>query len=989
MVNFFVPIIPNEKEKNVAELFSVESRLHNITLFNYHLIENQIEDALNEKFNILIYKSIEEKKVFFNDFGPLTKSIFLGVLLSAYATKNNRSFKKKYNSITVTGNFEIDKNQKIKLSEVSHVKEKFGAVRNYATKHKDAKHLFIYVSTEEEIEEGWEGNIFVLRFSKDSSFEDICAEIFESTYINQENPFLSSIYNETKNLFVQTRFYINLKKIFLKPDYNGIILYGASNTGKSIMAKSLCLYLIETHAFDDVVWIFVNDNQKLWDVLKDKKSGLNSDSNIKTLYKDNFNKLDDELSKYRNIILVIDNLEYNFIDDLIDFFMTNYSSYLSQLKFIFTSLINYIPNQKSSNFRLISVNTSDLKLSYSELDAIINSTMEDLNVRSIFSNNNEESKTQFQLLLKEICKDVPGFIPNIILNLRKMNLDELITLLRSHVNSPVKAREKIINIALEQISFLSRLVLFTIIETVLDFDYETIKQLIIKKVFNSESIKKSNFISNLDITNSLEELLDSFLLYRVSDSEITIKKDILFYCLDLNKSKKDILREIVDAKQTIISDLHKALYAIRYNSFDKFRSYAIEEKNRELGGEYYAPLMSLYLRKSCEYDCDLEFLTFLIKHGADVNEKDDDGNSPLDCLVEHTKSNYKEKIMFLLKSGAKLDDRILLTASCNTNSDVLSFLIKEKLYKNINYSDEVGTALCYTAWFSNLENMKILVDAGADYTKKSLLCATMKSSHNNAKTLDFIYENGYFNDINEIDANSEVYETPLYIGLVLRTFDKCKFLLSKGANWKIKVMEGRSLLIWAARRRDNIEALNFILENRLYDDINERDNYDMTAFLNAVSVGGVLSCSRMISAGADWKLRDFANSSALIISAQNNDSNVLAYILQNKLYDDINEQDNLKKTALLTAAEYGTSKNCELLLNHGANPFIKDFNQNTIFHLSINNSNNKTLKVLLKNVKDAKSILKDKNNDGYTALELARNMKNKKGAELLEYYELN
>ena len=145
----------------------------------------------------------------------------------------------------------------------------------------------------------------------------------------------------------------------------------------------------------------------------------------------------------------------------------------------------------------------------------------------------------------------------------------------------------------------------------------------------------------------------------------------------------------------------------------------------------------------------------------------------------------------------------------------------------------------------------------------------------------------------------------------------------------------------------------------------------------------------MISAGADWKLRDFANSSALIISAQNNDSNVLAYILQNKLYDDINEQDNLKKTALLTAAEYGTSKNCELLLNHGANPFIKDFNQNTIFHLSINNSNNKTLKVLLKNVKDAKSILKDKNNDGYTALELARNMKNKKGAELLEYYELN
>ena len=297
----------------------------------------------------------------------------------------------------------------------------------------------------------------------------------------------------------------------------------------------------------------------------------------------------------------------------------------------------------------------------------------------------------------------------------------MITLLRSHVNSPVKAREKIINIALEQISFLSRLVLFTIIETVLDFDYEKIKQLIIKKVFNSESIKKSNFISNLDITNSLEELLDSFLLYRVSDSEITIKKDILFYCLDLNKSKKDILREIVDAKQTIISDLHKTLYAIRYNTFDKFRSYAIEEKNRELGGEYYAPLMSLYLRKSCEYDCDLEFLTFLIKHGADVNEKDDDGDSPLDCLVEHTKSNYKEKIMFLLKSGAKLDDRILLTASCNTNSDVLSFLIKEKLYKSINYSDEVGTALCYTAWFSNLENMKILVDAGADYTKKSLL----------------------------------------------------------------------------------------------------------------------------------------------------------------------------------------------------------------------------------------------------------------------------
>jgi ankyrin repeat protein len=83
----------------------------------------------------------------------------------------------------------------------------------------------------------------------------------------------------------------------------------------------------------------------------------------------------------------------------------------------------------------------------------------------------------------------------------------------------------------------------------------------------------------------------------------------------------------------------------------------------------------------------------------------------------------------------------------------------------------------------------------------------------------------------------------------------------------------------------------------------------------------------------------------------------------------IEAKDNLGMTALIWAAWQGRTETCAFLIGKGANINAKDANGNTALMRAIDNRNKDTFRLLLEKGADMQII---RNNDGFTALMLAR-----------------
>lgn len=207
MSNFFIPILESSEEERESKLFSISSKLGDLTRINgfnpRDLIKKIDTYFFPEKID---FSLLDFQKEPFERFSNNTESISLGVFCSAFATINKRIIKSKYDSITITGNIEIIENS-VKLCNVVCIQEKFFAVKKYANEHKDELHLFIYVSAEEEIQEGWQDNIFVLHCLQGTPIEFIYSEIFEMNEV-QINSWKNISYKQ-RNEYIETQCYIN------------------------------------------------------------------------------------------------------------------------------------------------------------------------------------------------------------------------------------------------------------------------------------------------------------------------------------------------------------------------------------------------------------------------------------------------------------------------------------------------------------------------------------------------------------------------------------------------------------------------------------------------------------------------------------------------------------------------------------------------------------------------------------------------------------
>ena len=125
-----------------------------------------------------------------------------------------------------------------------------------------------------------------------------------------------------------------------------------------------------------------------------------------------------------------------------------------------------------------------------------------------------------------------------------------------------------------------------------------------------------------------------------------------------------------------------------------------------------------------------EFVQFLVSEGADVNAKNDSGETPLHFAAE--RRNDIENVKFLVSQGADVNAKggeegktpLHLVASRGYGSDrdrnveVARFLISQGA--NVNARDNYGSTPLHDAvsWYQDVEFVKLLVSQGANVLAK-------------------------------------------------------------------------------------------------------------------------------------------------------------------------------------------------------------------------------------------------------------------------------
>lgn len=1110
MTKLFVPI---SIERPVFSLYEVNSEMSGITFFNGYSVPRQQKrlDALfsKESFDFLIVQN--DTKIPFLDFNgnensSTVDSISLGVLCSAYAKVHNRLLKEKYDSITVTGNYNIDEDRNIYLQEIGDIEEKFDAVQQYAKNHGNEQHLYIYVSSEDIIPDGFYGdNLLTIRYDTNFSIQCIFAEIFEGTYTEEQESELNNLQiKEIENSYIPTKGVIAWKKQFVRSDFHGLVLKGNTNTGKTIATKYFCKWLIDTNCVDDIVWITVTDNLHFYNLLKESRNKLffkdnKKESNeIEQYFVKEYSKIRSLLQIGKRIVLVIDNIEAEFIDEIIDYLSYKYANYLYDIKILISSWYGCRKSTALHKLGLLEKSISELLPSDKEFPLLVRTIIEGTDFKTKHNELNTSQKDELIKALYPVCKNSPGLIPIALTSLTKKTIQQGLQNLKTIKNSNNDITESLFQLSLEVLDFFSQIVLFAYLG-IKDFDsdinFSTYKKIIKKKIFSNKiEIAESN------ISSSFEELVQRALLEK-NGSKIAIKNEALRYFVFSQKISKELqsVRDVLIGNDVLIE------FAMENNMYEEFLKIVSEYKNKAQ--------LSYALFIAARVNADIQFFKTLIEKGADVNyvtkeehslswfvfgyckkievlkfiiesgllcTKKSEGLSPLLILTRNDSDevfNYvidnhlydnieaedpfgntillltfahgnTKRVKKLLSIGANLYKTnkrgvtFLHAALFAADENILKFIFENKLCKDLNIkTKEKLTPLAYAAIADNIRGFELLLQQGADmercvddlievalrensekiiryifennlcnisdkleinlmydgnkrnylayYVKicdifninifnllweKSTLFSGNKMSENTILLYSFYNENTsfpaqylldnyYYADLNMED--SVLQKTPLQIAVKHMPLVVIKKLLQK-------TDKNYNGLLLDAVINKNSEVLEFLLEKHVYSTMEEQDDLGNTPLLLSTIFNNFDAFKLLLKYGANPYATNKAGFSILLIAAGSS-FNILSFILENKLYKDINEKNDAQNTSIIRSSCLSSLK---LLLEHGANANVITANGNNLLHVAVLKKNKTMIKYILENLKMINPNLRNK--DGKRPIDLAKSQEIKK-----------
>ena len=331
---------------------------------------------------------------------------------------------------------------------------------------------------------------------------------------------------------------------------------------------------------------------------------------------------------------------------------------------------------------------------------------------------------------------------------------------------------------------------------------------------------------------------------------------------------------------------------------------------------------------ACSNNCNPFIIDFLIKNGADISERDCEGD---DALLWAMKNPNEDVIKTLIKHGANIHtqnrngENILTKAIKNSaNIERINYLLS--LGIDLNEKDIQGMpAIVYAAYYHpNPEIIELLVQKGANINyltdKKENILIFAARNNPNVEVIDYLLYKGL--DKNYVTAEGE---TPLLAAGQNPNYLVMEKLIEKGANLEAVDNEKRNVLFVASKCNNNPGIISFLIEKGI--PVNYRDNFSNTAILYAAQNLNVDIIKTLVEKGADLNSVNDGGITALMAALfeGNNNIEMVKYLIENGIDVNAKNADNL--TAMMMASASITDPEIiELLITAGADILEEDNN---------------------------------------------------------------
>ena len=878
MTKILVPIVKNEK----AELFelSVSERNDNRTTKAKILLNNepnsQFIKAIVNKF-VRLCHNINFKNPITTIEGGFTSamnSARLGIYLSLEQKINKRSFKNNWDAVVVTGNLSEETDN---LEEISYVKTKYQALTDFASDNLGS-YLFLYVSNEEvKLEQNQ--NIKVARYSTDYSLNLLKSELFEPIFDETQRELLNKTASLTVSGFYETETYLSLKKEI--KNYNGYLIEGRSNSGKSILASALAKYSMEIGFCYAPLWITINNNEvqniltshennrtqskSIWLNEAEKNMILNGESSRrKNLENFLLKQIKVDIQNERKYVLIIDNIEFDFVDDI----LRALNSILSNNSWIGFSIITSW--NKSNNQTLLNkLNIKQISLSKvneEDFHGIFN-TIVDNQFTSNFQKAEDNDKNELESKLYQLIGDKPGDIQLTLSALDVMSVKDLVLKLEEIGINSSDREAFFYAFNINQLGLFAQIVLFVYLDL---FGCENKPCTIDKFPLIIDEIRKKRMVLNdllsLEaIEKAIKQIQSYYFIFESIPGEYSIKNDTLKYLL-FSYESDDSVNKI---KRKCISTRRKGTAAITYGWDDEIIN-LIQDNYSEL--KYWFPSI-------CMESKNIEVLKAILHKGVEINDIDQYFDDSEFWGAIHYIARYGSNPEFLEYIFAKYDNiklhlsqgiSVLHLATVNENINMLKYVLEHKYYSSIDEADNYGsTAFHYALRYSN----------------------------------------------------------PVE---VLNLFEKYN------CNKKKKDNDGESGLFYAILS-ENLEILKYVIDKKWYNDLLEVNNDGINCFLYALEHCSNLEVIKYLETQSCYFVSDKNKTQALVSAAKNHNPDILEYFIQKYPINDIDELINNLNALHVAAIKATTPKALEILLEHGADINKRTGNNLTVFHVGMEN----------------------------------------------------
>ena len=352
-----------------------------------------------------------------------------------------------------------------------------------------------------------------------------------------------------------------------------------------------------------------------------------------------------------------------------------------------------------------------------------------------------------------------------------------------------------------------------------------------------------------------------------------------------------------------------------------------------------------------------EIVEQLIFAGADVNERNKKGVTPLALAVEHQRADL---IVLYAKKGGDIHAEDMDGITPLTRALSTSIELTEKLINSTNCStrDSYGNTPLHSAIQNNanIGHISYILECGADVNARNRrgdtpLLVTVQQNNRTigemliSKKADVFATNtdNYSplrvalttgGDVQDWLLGSEVIKssdgmgnTPLHYAAEWQLNDSISVLFEKGATANVQNSNGESP-VFSAVKADSPETISLLIKNGANKDL--RDYLGNTPLHMCIRWDSKDSVEILIKDGADINAKNLSGKTPLHEAARNGKISMVNLLLTNGA--DINSTDSTGKTVLMDSILSTNIELVRLLLGKGASPLIQEMYGRNAYH---------------------------------------------------------